>query len=147
MKEDFKEYLMDLDMKNTLIDRVEKIMMFFEEVYPAKDVEDIFVEEYITQHGSREYGSLQLFSNDLIFEAKNFAKDMDDFSYYPLNNHIKLIRITKEKYDFLKATPDSRFNLYFNIDSEVFYELKSTQENCDHLKTIFMKYIKPNIQP
>jgi len=68
---------------------------------------------------------------------------MDDFSYFPLNNPIKLIRITKEKYDFLKATPDSRFNIYFNIDSEVFCELKSTQENCDNLKTIFMNISNP----
>lgn len=61
-------------MKNTLIDRVEKIIMFFEDVYPAKDVGDIFVEEYLTKHGSREYDSLTIFSKDLMFEAKILQK-------------------------------------------------------------------------
>ena len=139
----FEEYLIDLGMKGSLTKKVEEILQFFEENFSEKAI-DIFVEEYIKEDGSREYESLQFYSEKLLFEARNFRLN-DDFAVFSLINDITFIRMNKENYDFKNANEDSRFTLSFGTGKKVFADLKSSKKNCDQLKKILFKYIRPNL--
>jgi hypothetical protein len=144
MKKEFEEYLIGLGMKGSLTNKVENIMNFFEENF-SEEIIDIFVEEYIKKDGSREYESLEFFSEKYIFEAKNFMIT-DENIFWSFVDSFTYIRLIRENYDFKQTNQSSRFSLHCGTDKNAIFNLKSSQENCDHLKEILMRYIKPNLK-
>lgn len=144
MNSKFKEYLSELGMGNILIDKVEESFLFFETNF-IEEIEDIFVEEYITQDGSREYISVQFFSSEHVFEVQNFMIT-NELTCFPYINCINTIHIIKEDYDFNEANDNSKFEIKYSTDRGTITTLKSSKRNCDHLKNIFEKYLRPNIR-
>jgi hypothetical protein len=134
----FEDYLAGIGMSRIGMDKIEKIYNFYKDSL-HEEIKDIFVEDYINKEGSREYESLYLFSNEKIMEARSFLTQ-DDWDLLYVD--VIYWNIKKENYDFMKATKDSRLNIFVLNSGDIGFDLKASQGNCDKLKDIFFKYIK-----
>lgn len=143
MNIEFIDYLNNLNITDTLRVRIEYIYKIFKEMCPDKIV-DIFVTNYIKEDGSKEYENLWFFSTKYTMEAKNFIR-IDDFDISPIKNRINYWKITMENYNYQSATQTSRLFLKFRLAADVNCELKASEENCDYLRDIIQKYVKPNL--
>lgn len=140
------DYLKAIGITKPLLERIAEIFEFYRGFCPEK-ITGIFVSEYMKEDGTREYENLWFFSERYSMEAKQFVTK-DDFDLMPMKG-IGYLRIEKEEYDFGKATEKSRLNLQFNFTPSTLGGLsgtiKASKENCDYLKNIFEKYVKPNL--
>ena len=109
------------------------------------EIVDIYVGDYIKEDGTREYETLVFFSDRFLVEANEFIIQ-DKLMIVPIKNKIKIFRIEKKDYDFIKATEQSRLSCEFiRVGAERAFEFRAARENCDNLKNIILKYIKPNL--
>ena len=136
-------YLTSVGITGLFYLRTKEILDFYQKLYPDQ-VEDIFVGEYVDKDGNRQYQSLWLFSETNIMEAKKFLTE-DDFDCAPFRKQIQYWDIKKENYDFSKASTESRMVIKVGFVHNVTFELKASRENCDYLKTIFLKHIFKNV--
>ncbi len=144
MKPKWSKYLYSIGIKKgPFLKRVEKVLDFYQQIFPDQ-IEDIFVTDYFDKDENRYYGSMWLFSTMSAMEAKNFLQK-DDFDYVLLRKQVHYWSIRKKEYDFTEATQKSRMLLHFDLLSRISCEMKASRENCDHLKSIFTKYILPNV--
>ena len=144
MKQSFLDYLKMVGVKEPLHKRIEGILQFYKELCP-EDITDIFVSEYLTQDGNREYSSVWFFSANYVMEAKYFI-EKDDFDIMALNQ-ITYLEIEKKDYDFKQAKAESRMTAaYAAITNLVTGKLQSSQENCDVLKHILLEYLIPQVR-
>lgn len=143
MKDKFFSYLRSIGMGEPLIERVTHFYLIYENLYP-ESIKAIFVTDYIESGDMRNFENLWFFSSKYAMEAKNFATE-DVFDLTPIENIISYWEIKKENYDFQHATDQSRATLFFKMKNRVEGNLKAAKNNCDQLKKIFLKYIKPNI--
>ena len=145
MREEFIEYLKSIGLAEALCERIETIYEFYNSGICPDEITGIFVTDYITGDGTREYENLWFFSEKYAMEAKQFIKE-DDFDITPIKNRIQYWRIKKQDYDFKKATEKSRLYLIFALDTGVRGEFKASKENCDYLIDIILKYVLPNLK-
>jgi len=71
MKEDFVKYLDSIGITNAFRKRIETIYDFLREICPD-EITGIFISDYLTHDGEREYENLYFFSEKYIMEAKRF---------------------------------------------------------------------------
>ena len=146
MKQKFIEYLESIGIKaGSLLGRIESIYEFYLEMCPDEIV-DIFVTDYIDSEGKREYGELLFFSDRYVMEAKGFAEGKDDFDIAPIKGGVQYYEIRKQEYDFKEATDESRLHFLFKLDIGVSGEFKASKENCDVLRDIILRHMKPNLK-
>ena len=146
MKQEFVDYLESIGIKaGVLLDRIESIYEFYMDLCPD-EIADIFVTDYIDSEGRREYENLWFFSDRYVMEAKGFAAGKDDFDITPINDRVIHCTIQKQDYDFKEVTDKSRLHLLFGLDTGAIADFKASKENCDALKNIISKYMKPNMQ-
>jgi len=146
MKQKFIDYLESIGIKaGPLFGRIESIHEFYLEMCPD-EIGDIFVTDYIDSEGKREYENLWFFSDRYIMEAKGFAAGKDDFDITPINSRVVYYVIRKQDYDFKEATETSRLYLELKLDTGVDGDFKAAKENCDALRDIILKYVKPNLK-
>ena len=147
MKNEFIDYLESINIKEgALLDRIESIYKFYSEMCPD-EIADIFVTDYIDSEGRREYENLWFFSDRYVMEAKGFAAGKkDDFDITPLKARVEHCAIQKQGYDFKEATDESRIYLLFKLDTGSIADFKASKENCDVLRDIVLRHVKPNLK-
>ena len=144
MKEEFIKYLASISITKAVLEKIEKIYKFCEEICPD-EITGIFITDYIKEDGSREYENLWFFSEKNCMEAKQFITK-DDFDITPIKKRVYYWTIQKQNYDFKKATKKSRVHLKFDLDTGIVGVLKAAKENCDYLKEIILKYVIINLK-
>jgi len=146
MKTEFTHYLESIGIKaRTHLDRIESSYRFYLEMCPD-EIMDIFVTDYIDSDGNRVYENLWFFSDRYIMDAKGFAAGVEDFVIAPIKGRVAHFKIIKQNYDFKEATDKSRLHLTFYTDTKATATLKASKENCDALRDIIIKRIKPNLE-
>ena len=106
--------------------------------------EDIFISEYLTKDGVREYLALRLFSKSYRFTFHEFI-NKNEFFICKHPNAQKWIRFEFKNYDLKKANKDSKIEVNAYIDENNHGKFLATKENCDHLMKIITKYYSPYI--
>ncbi len=147
MKQEFVDYFESIGIKEgVLLDRIESIYEFYLELCPD-DIVAIFVTDYIDSEGKRDYENLWFFSDRYVMEAKGFAAGKDNFDMTHIKDRVVHCAIQKQDYDFNKeATDKSRLYLLFKLDTGEIANFKASKENCDALRVILLKHVKPNIK-
>ena len=145
MTEWYSEYLDDLEMAETLRERVDHFYRIYTKFCPEK-ITDIFITDLITDEGLREYESLWFFSDSYVMEALRFISE-DTFDMAVYGNGIQRWELRKQDYDLEEAGKGSRLHLEFRMGGDVRGILKAARENCDHLRDVFAKHILPNMKP
>jgi len=144
MKKEFSEYLASIGIKDLFYQRVEEVYAFYSSDFLDEDVLDIFVTEYVDGEGRREYENLWFFTATSVMEAKQFLME-DKFDLMPIKDRVLRWEIAKRDYDFKEAAAKSRMRLQVFLDNDFVCDFKASQENCDFLRDIFLKYFKPNV--
>ena len=143
MKE-FKTYLEKIDIKTeALLNRIQLVYDVASEMCP-ETIEQIFITDYINKENTRAYESIWFFSKGYCMEAKDFVTDYS-IDIIPINKKIYRYEIILKDYDFKTATPESRLQLSIQFEEGLFGDLKAAKENCDVLRDIILKYVKPNL--
>ncbi|MCH8994544.1 MAG: hypothetical protein IH959_06185 [Chloroflexi bacterium] len=140
----FKTYLRGIDMTAPLIERTAEVYDFYRPIVNAA-IPAIFVSEYVTDEGLRQYDSLWLFTPRLVMEAKSFLKT-DDFDFAPIRLKMTYIRFLKEEYDFRRATEKSRLSVQCRDEGSVTYSLRASGANCDRLKDVSLRFLMRNLK-
>lgn len=71
----YNDYLRDIGISDGVIkDRVDEIISYFGSLYDNTKLKSIFISEYITEDGNRNYTSLWLIYENIICEAKKLYK-------------------------------------------------------------------------
>jgi len=143
MKQDFIKYLQSIDLTETLLQRIKVIHEFYKKLCPEK-ITGLFVSDYITMDGEKNYENLYFFSERYIMKAKHFI-ERDDFNMTLIKEKIYHLQIQKLDYDFNKATEKSRLYLEFILDTGMVYNFKASKKNCDYLKNVLFQYVLPNL--
>lgn len=142
----FIPYLNEIDIvSNTLLKRIEFIYTLFSDMCPDK-IEDIFIEDYLKEDGTREYEDLWFFSNLYCLEAKKFLTQID-LDVTPLKQQITYWSVKIQDFNFKESSEKSRFSLHFETLRGVTGDFKASKRNCDYLQVIISKYIKVNQIP
>lgn len=144
MKPEFEEYFKSIGItSDEYCRRIEEIMSFFLE-FTEEEIDDIFVDEYIKEDGTRIYEGITLYSNSYDMAGLDFLTE-DHFHFFLRKKKMEGFKIKKKNYDFKKATDTSRLNIEMFYDSRnLISDFKASKENCNHLKQIFLKYFLPN---
>jgi hypothetical protein len=108
------------------------------------ELTDLFVTDYITADGTREFENLWFFSQAAAMEAKQFTTK-DDFDYLVIKGRVYYWTIEKQDYDFETTTDASRMNLQFSVQYPSVGNLKAARNNCNFLRDIMRTYIIPNL--
>jgi len=146
MKMEFIEYLESVGITEVLHERIESIQELFRKMCPD-EIKDIFITEYTEEDGTREYERLCFFSEKYFMDARNFMTQYD-LTINPIKEKIYYLNIKKQDYDFERATEKSRFAVHCLLDVagvNVSIDMKSSKQNCDHLRDIIYKYLVPNL--
>ncbi len=108
---------------------------------------DIFISNYKETDGKTQFKDLWLFSDNSVIEALNFSRQESftlDISIF--SNNIHTVSIETHNYNFSqKVKGDSRLHIVFYTLSGFSCDHISAGPNCDVLKSIYVKYIKPNL--
>lgn len=144
MKAEFVDYLETIGVSKRFIEKINGIYNIYKKLCTDK-IAEIFVTDYMNEDGKREFENLFFFSKQYIMEAKQFAI-RDEYDLMPIRNNIDRWELQIENYDFVKATSASRFNLKLNFRYGLSANFKASGENCDCLKDILVKYIRPNMR-
>jgi len=143
MKE-FEPYLLTIGIRSkAFLGRVKSIYETCCEMCPEK-LEDIFVTNYTKGDGMMEYENLWFFSAGYCLEAKQFLRKYD-VDITSIEKRIYYWTITMDDYNFRKATAKSKLSLQFHLIQGIDAAFKSEGKNCDFLKNIITKYVKPNL--
>ena len=146
MKKEFIDYLESIGIKEgVLLDRIKSIYEFYKDMCPD-EIKDIFVTDYIDSEGKREYENLWFFSDRYVMEAKGFAVGKDNVDITPIKGRVEHCAIQKQGYDFKEATDESRLHLLFKLDTGAIADFKASKKNCDALRDIILKHVKPNMK-
>jgi hypothetical protein len=139
----FTNYLRRLGMTSPLITRASEVYEFYRILVPGP-IPGIFVSEYATADGTRQYENLWFFTRRFAMEAKSFVT-ADNFDIAPYGRRLAALVVRKEDYDFRKAKEGSRLSVDCVDESAVTYSLRASGLNCDSLRDIVRKFFVPNL--
>ncbi len=139
----FEKYLDSLAISSVIRKRIEEIFEFYQQVSP-EGITDVFITNHTKTDDSEHFDNLWFFSENYIMEAKQFITE-DDFDLMILKNRVLHSVIKKKNYNFKKADNESRMMLEVLFSGSLQAEFKASKRNCDYLREIFMKHIKPNV--
>jgi hypothetical protein len=142
MKPQFLEYLNKIGITAPeLIAKVDGALALATKLCP-EDIQDIFINDYINQDGSREYEEFDGFSEHFMTRVAPLVPTPTNCSMLKLIPGRATIQISPMDYDFEAATEKSR--LVIEIDSDPnYYTAKAAKANCDHLWEMYNKYLFP----
>ena len=79
MKDEFLKYLKSIGMEKSLINRIDQVCSNLESL-ARREIDDIFVTDYVREDGIRVYENLRIFTEGYIVEADQFQSDNSFFS-------------------------------------------------------------------
>lgn len=142
----FIPYLNEIGIvSSALLKRIELIYTLCSDMCPDK-IEDIFIEDYFTEEGTRDYESLWFFSNLYCLEAKKFLT-MIDLDITPIKQQITYWSVKIQDFNLKESSEKSRFSLHLRFLQGNTGDMKAAKRNCDYLQVIIVKYIKANQIP
>ncbi len=142
MNKKFKEYLEDIGMTRTLINKVEEEHNVLLRLFDF-DCEDLIVEDYINEDGSKVYKNILLFCENYIHEVTDFI-EKPKYSKTYMADQVNNIEVQIK--DFIIGEKTKRNSVIkiqlYRKDSEIrIYEINGTGENCKYIIDILRNYI------
>jgi hypothetical protein len=140
-----RAYVRSLSPTKRVSQRINQVVDLYEKLCPEK-VSVLFLSEYVTKEGVREFESLWLFSDHIMMEAKNFLSE-DDLDFATMVGGVSYVEFTKHEYDFDAPTDASRLSVELRLHSGVMGRLKASGENCRNLADILTGRLLPGMLP
>ncbi len=146
MKEEFKVYLDSMGLTSKTVKANIELYIRYARKLCKEDITEIFVEDFYTDNGSREYGSLWLVSTGYVCEARDFRSTVEyDIDIAPIKDGVSYLRTYLKNYDLEGTSNESRVKIMCVNKQSTSFEMKATSENCNKLMELIENYIKPNM--
>ena len=140
----FIPYLTDVGItSDAYLNRVRLLYELCSDICP-EEIEDMFVEDYIKEDGTREYDDISFFSKTYVVGAYKFLTQIK-FAISPIAKRLTYLNILVQEFDFQKASEKSRINVGFKTVQGIDGNYKAAKKNCIYLQAIINKYFKPNL--
>lgn len=145
MKKNISDYLYSIGIRTEpFISKITYIHDLFQNIC-EEGIDDIFIDEYIKEDGTREYENLSFFTENYFCGANNFLT-VDNYYIGNIREELIVLKINLKDYDFENATEKSRLIIDFKGKDGSLGRFKGSKENCDFLKEITKKYFLPLIK-
>lgn len=146
MKSEFLDYFKAIGMTEPIQRRIETVYEYTNKLCPGEEFEDVAVNEYVDEEGTRTYTAVRFYSDKRVVMIKDILGG-DDFSVRGLKQDIVFIRVEAKDYDFKKAIEKSRLHVFvqYSFFENAFAALNGSGGNCDHLMAIYRKYYLPHL--
>lgn len=141
MKQDFYEYLKNVNVSEAISTKVEQIYNEILSLYNNINIENMLITNVIN-NGSIEWQSLWFFNDSLAIECKNFLSPQEDYDIVPLNNRVIYYNIKKSNYSLFeepKANSIAFFTILVN-DGKTSCNFTATGINCKYAMKVSQKY-------
>lgn len=144
MKQEWSSYLNEIEIVSRYVDiiekKIEEVSVLFDE-----EIERIFVSN-IRKEEQVEFISLWLFSNNKLFECKNFISK-EDYDVLIYKNKVSYINITKSNYsDFDNPSQDSTLNAVCYINgTNMSCLFNAVGSNAKYLLKLIKEIFLPNV--
>lgn len=112
-----------------------------------EELKTIFISNYIESDGKEQFKDLWLFSDNHLIEALDFSKGKNFvLEITVFIDNIQTISIDSDNLDFSKISKDdSKLRIKYYMLNQFSCDQIAAGLNCDVLKSIYIKYIKPNL--
>lgn len=143
MNNEFENYCSSVGMGDSLKQQVSELHDQLSMFIPAQPIEDIFIGEYVTNDGIRQYDTLHFFTRSNVFEIESFVSKPRIWiaRYEPC-----YFEMTKEDFDLSTPAESSRFNVSVSWASQGYMlNMRASGENCSKLLNVVQKYILPGV--
>ncbi len=144
MNDEFLKYLASIGIVESLREIIERIFNYFLRS-ASVEITDIFVSDYLSEDGTREYKDLWLFSTKYWLEATDFIVK-DHYAISPIKNRIVRWEIKKQDYNLEMTTAKSKLTLTVRFDTGICSEFNALKENCNKLRDIIDKHVVTNLK-
>jgi hypothetical protein len=143
----FDAYLSSIGFTATpFVARFEDVLGRLRVISP-EEIIDVIIEDAIDSEGVRTYMHLIGFTTKNIVGSTNFLTT-DDFTVASITRQVSAVRFYSTDFDYLKAGPNSRINVYVEIAHRApgnNWTVSGTQENCEAIVAAVLKYVLPNM--
>lgn len=143
MKAQWKRYLKEIGMRTALIKRIESAERAVAAVCPDQ-LRDLFVSEYLSQDGTRNYEHVFFFTDEHAIRVTNFLTeqtlDIDAIAYGIVN-----LVITGTDFDFGETSEKSRLTVHYHTAGGCTADLRASKENCAYLLNVVRRWLAPNL--
>jgi hypothetical protein len=144
MKRAFGAYLASIELSQKAFrTRVDYAVRRIETV-AGEPIDEILVEDLITQEGAREYLHLIAFSKTFIATMNDF-KTENTVSLYVLRENIPTLAVETIDYEFGNPTTTSRIFVEFTLGVDDEWTLQGTRENCEAIWKAVEMRLRPNL--
>jgi len=112
-------------------------------LFPEQPIRDIFLAEYLTSEGSRQYGCLHYFTSTRVFEIESFESKPVIWcaALEPVT-----LKLAKQDFDLQCATDSSRLNARVGWTRNDFVlDMKASGKNCEDLMKVLRTYFLPQV--
>ena len=142
MKKEFETYFTQLGIDPIIRKRIEQVLGFYEIEMNLGTVDDIFINDYYTKDGIREFSNVCLFSSNYLMEIHDFLNEEKDvFDFVHIDTDIIRLEINKKNFNMKDVTPDSRLYVDATTNTRLHYTFKASRNNCNQLAYIITKYL------
>lgn len=143
MNNEFENYCSSVGMGDSLKQQVSELHDQLRRFIPALAIEDIFIGEYVTNDGIRQYDTLHFFTSSNVFEIESFVS-------HPKIGIAKLgpcyLEMSKEDFDLSTPAESSRLKVNVVWAAQGFMlNMQASGENCSMLLNVVQKYILPGV--
>ena len=123
--------------------RIEDLLRRYIQSFQGR-LEDMFVSEYMLD-GSPEYESVWFFSRQECAVVMDFVKS-DAFDIVRIERTVTYLHVEPRAYDFGIPVGSSRLQVFFKTDNGFAGTLKASGANCEYLRDVMAKYLRPNMR-
>jgi hypothetical protein len=143
MKAEFKDYLRDLRVSQTVSTYIDSKYVQLKALSGVEEFDDIFISEGMSNNGNREYINLYFFKGKIMTRA-DFKNG--ELSALVLDKNIRNYVIDRCNFDLTNVTIETKMNLSVKrYHAEAFIILSASGLNCTHLLRIMKLYLLPNL--
>jgi hypothetical protein len=142
MKAEMINYCKSIGLTEPFLKRMDEHYEMVIEVIKEEPVE-VLIEDYVNEEGTRTYTDATFMSEHYVVAINQFLTS-NKMLLHDAKQKIEGIYISKQDYDFKKATEQSRLNLEVIFRaSNMRGNFKASKENCDFLWKITRDYFFP----
>lgn len=144
MKAEFETYLKSLRATDVVLGRAKKIFDLYGQLIDGFDAREIFASEDLNKEKKREWRSLFFFTDEYILEAKDFVSETNVDITYVIGSVDYMKMQFKDYEPGQPTTSESRFVVKGYLVSELDFEFRASEGNCERLWQICRNILMPN---
>jgi hypothetical protein len=142
---DATEYASKLGLGSPILDRVHELCNMWEGICPSP-LRSIFISEYVSEDGNKQYESLWIIAEKHAIELPQFVTE-NDGDIVPLNENVIRVQIERRDFNFDTATAASRLTVIITFTSSLMLTgtFKASGDNCVELHALLKQHLLPNL--